>query len=99
MRNSFAGKVIVLLVANPRKPGTKGYDSWKLITPGMTYEAYRAAGGRYQDLNWDKERGWVMFEGETAPASPITEVLAAQAAELNKLNDEMNAEFLAAASV
>jgi len=65
-RASYSGRVIVPLVAtNPRKPGTVGFNSWNRITFGMTYDAYILAGGRRQDIDWDRARGWVKFADET----------------------------------
>ncbi len=42
---------------NPRREGTWGHKSFALIKDGMTYEAYKAAGGRNNDLMWDVEHG------------------------------------------
>jgi hypothetical protein len=54
----FAGKAIHLLVKdNPRKAGTHGWRSFEIVRkqPGISYEAYIAAGGRNNDLRWDVE--------------------------------------------
>ena len=59
----FAGKIIRKVESkNPRKEGTKGFESWNVLKGGMTYEQYVAAGGRRQDLAWDLERNWVKLE-------------------------------------
>lgn len=47
---------------NPRRVDSHGYRSWELIKDGMTYEEYRAAGGRPNDLQWDLDREWVSVE-------------------------------------
>lgn len=54
----YAGKVIVKLVdENPRREGTHGFNSWKLLRKNMTYEQYITAGGRREDLAWDLLKG------------------------------------------
>lgn len=56
--SQFSGKAIHLLVKdNPRKAGTHGHRSFEIVQkqPGITYEAYIAAGGRNNDLRWDIE--------------------------------------------
>lgn len=58
--SSLAGKSIIKLsVENPRREGTNGWKSWNLITVGMTYEQYVAAGGRRVDLAWDLKAGHI----------------------------------------
>jgi hypothetical protein len=53
-KSKFRGKFLYKLVdKNPRREGTWGYRSWELIQDGMSYEAYKAAGGRNNDLQWD----------------------------------------------
>lgn len=46
-------------VRNPRREGTYGHKSMQIIIDagdaGITYEAFIAAGGRSNDLNWDVE--------------------------------------------
>lgn len=59
-RSNYSGKKLFKKVdKNPRREGTCGYKSFALIKDGMTYEAYRSAGGRNNDLQWDLDRGWV----------------------------------------
>lgn len=56
--SSLAGKTLVKLSAeNPRREGTNGWKSWNLISEGMTYEQFIAAGGRRVDLAWDLKAG------------------------------------------
>jgi hypothetical protein len=56
-KSKFRGKFLYKLVdKNPRREGTWGYRSWELIQDGMSYEAYKAAGGRNNDLQWDIDR-------------------------------------------
>jgi hypothetical protein len=60
--SQFAGKKLFPATAdNPRAAGTGGHRSFAIIAdqPGLTYEAFRVAGGRRQDLAWDVARGWV----------------------------------------
>lgn len=58
--SSLAGKTIVKISAeNPRREGTNGWKSWNLITAGMKYEQYVAAGGRRVDLAWDIKAGHI----------------------------------------
>jgi DNA-binding MarR family transcriptional regulator len=59
-RPKLAGQKIYKLVQeNPRRVGTHGHKSFALIKDGMTYEAYKAAGGRNNDLSWDIDHGFV----------------------------------------
>lgn len=46
---------------NPRKPGTAGHTAHQIVLdkPGLTFEEYRAAGGRTIDLEWDLMHGWL----------------------------------------
>jgi hypothetical protein len=61
--SEFSGKVIRKLVEkNPRKEGTKGFESWSVLRDGMTYDKYIEAGGRRQDLAWDLAHKWVKME-------------------------------------
>lgn len=58
--STLAGKTIVKLSAeNPRREGTNGWKSWNLISEGMTYEQFIAAGGRRVDLAWDIKAGHI----------------------------------------
>lgn len=58
--SSLAGKRLYKKVeANPRRAGTHGFTSFALIKDGMTYEEYRLAGGRSNDLAWDIAHGFV----------------------------------------
>lgn len=44
--SAFAGKRIIRLVKeNPRRAGTRGYKSWRVIKKGMVYEDFLKAGG------------------------------------------------------
>jgi hypothetical protein len=57
---AHAGKKLFKVAKeNPRRQGTLGYNSFKVIKDGMTYEQYIAKGGRLVDLNWDIEKGYV----------------------------------------
>jgi hypothetical protein len=59
-KKMFLGHTIFKLIpTNPRRDTAVGYTSWEILKDGMTYEEYILAGGRYQDLHWDFERGWV----------------------------------------
>lgn len=55
----LVGKIYRIVKGNPRKEGTHGFNSYALITDGMTVEAYLAAGGRNNDLRWDIEKKFV----------------------------------------
>lgn len=44
---------------NPRREGTHGWTSFDRLKSGMTYEEYRLAGGRSNDLAWDIKHGYV----------------------------------------
>lgn len=58
-RSQYSGKKIYKLVdKNPRREGTCGWKSFNLIKDGMTYEQYKAAGGRNSDLAWDIDHGF-----------------------------------------
>lgn len=59
-RSGFSGKKLYKKVdGNPRREGTWGWKSFNLIKDGMTYEQYKAGGGRNNDLTWDIEHGFV----------------------------------------
>jgi DNA-binding MarR family transcriptional regulator len=59
-RSNLSGKHIYRISkTNPRREGTHGYKSFALIKDGMTFEAYRQAGGRNNDLAWDLDHGFV----------------------------------------
>ncbi len=46
--------IIPLVKENPRREGTHGHTSFALIpSVGITYEEYKARGGRNNDLAWD----------------------------------------------
>jgi hypothetical protein len=49
---------------NPRREGTFGWHSYEIIRkkPGITYEDYRKAGGRPNDLAWDIDHQYVRTE-------------------------------------
>lgn len=54
----FAGKVLIPLVdENPRREGSAGYDNWKLIKKGMTFEQYVEKGGEVGKLRTEIARG------------------------------------------
>jgi hypothetical protein len=58
-RSHYSGKKLYRLVdKNPRREGTCGWKSFALIKDGMTYEQYKAAGGRNSDLAWDIAHGF-----------------------------------------
>lgn len=53
---AFAGKKLhPIVVTNPRQAGSHGWHSLKIVldNPGITYEDYKVAGGRNNDLRWD----------------------------------------------
>lgn len=59
-RSKFTGKRIYKVVSdNPRRKGTHGYNSFELLKDGMSFEEYKAAGGRNNDLQWDLDKGFV----------------------------------------
>lgn len=58
--SQYAGKKLHRLVStNPRREGTAGWTSFNCLRNGMTYEEYRLAGGRSNDLAWDVAHGFV----------------------------------------
>ena len=74
----YSGKYIAKLVpTNPRRKKSKnvegtvsfGYRNFEKITNGISYEEYRARGGRPNDLNWDIEHGHVAVYDTEAEAS------------------------------
>ena len=71
-RGKFSGTFLVLVepsAKNPRKPDTFGYRSYEILRLAkkpVSYEDYRTAGGRDNDLGYDidKLRIRVTFEGK-----------------------------------
>jgi hypothetical protein len=61
--SKFAGKTIrTTLKDNPRREGTHGFKSFQIILKSkgaISYEAYKAAGGRNNDLQWDVNHSYV----------------------------------------
>ncbi len=56
------------LSTNPRKVGTVGHKSYAILLAAggtMAYGAYLKAGGRPEDANWDRARGWALLGDET----------------------------------
>lgn len=49
---------------NPRRAGSHGHNSLQIILddPGITYEDFRARGGRTNDLRWDINAGRVVVK-------------------------------------
>jgi DNA-binding MarR family transcriptional regulator len=69
-RGGFAGKYIFKLVqTNPRREGTHGWNSFNIVTDGMSYEDYKRAGGRNNDLQWDIDHNF-LTTGDTADEKP-----------------------------
>jgi hypothetical protein len=61
--SKFAGKQIICLRKdNPRREGTCGWKSYNILLKNkgkMSYDAYKAAGGRNNDLQWDLDHNFV----------------------------------------
>jgi hypothetical protein len=58
--HKFDGMTITKLVSrNPRREGTAGWDDWKLIRNGMSFEAFKRAGGVRRILEENIARGFV----------------------------------------
>lgn len=56
----FDGTTITKCVGtNPRREGTEGWDDWKLIRSGMTYESFLKRGGSRRRLEENIKRGFV----------------------------------------
>jgi hypothetical protein len=55
-------RIIRNVVPNPKQPGTKTYERFKLYTEGMTVEQYLILGGTRDDLNWDAKRGYITLD-------------------------------------
>lgn len=71
-RCSFSGMRLYRLVAgNPRRAGTHGFTSFALIKDGMTYEDYRKAGGRNNDLQWDIDKKFIELRADGVAAPPV----------------------------
>lgn len=66
--NPYAGKTILQLAEkNPRHPDTQGYFSFEIVRKAggkITYEEFKARGGRPQDLKWDLDHGYVKLAGK-----------------------------------
>jgi hypothetical protein len=58
--HKFDGMTITKLVLrNPRREGTAGWDDWKLIRNGMSFEAFKRAGGVRRILEENIARGFI----------------------------------------
>ena len=56
---------------NPKKPGTKSYDSYEHYKGATTYEEFTDLGGRSDQLLWDYRKGYLQIEaGEIENFSP-----------------------------
>lgn len=62
-------ELVRCLPVNPRREGTHGYASWEVLTTGMTFSEYLAAGGRRTDLVWDVARGNTKLVGGALPVA------------------------------
>lgn len=63
--SKFKGlRIFKLIDVNPRREGTLGHANWELIEDGMTYEEYKAAGGRRKDLQNDIDYGRIQVRYE-----------------------------------
>ena len=51
---------------NPKRPGTKCYEHFKLYRDGMTVADYLKVGGTRGDVNWDVAHGFIKV---VAPAA------------------------------
>ncbi len=64
--SKFSGKTLTpspeVANANPRKAGSHGWHSLEIVrsNPGLTWEAFKEAGGRGNDLDWDISKGNVI---------------------------------------
>lgn len=47
---------------NPRKVGSHGWRNFKLYRDGMTYDEFRAAGGRNMHFQWDLRHGFIVLK-------------------------------------
>jgi hypothetical protein len=84
-RSGFNGKFIFKISkTNPRREGTHGWKSWNLLQDGMSFEEYRKAGGRNNDLQWDLDKGFCELrdskDGAPAKTPPPAKAKAAAAA-------------------
>lgn len=52
-----------LVKGNPRKEGTHGFNSFAIITDGMSVREYLEKGGRLNDLAWDLAHAYVELKG------------------------------------
>ena len=48
---------------NPKKPGTKSYDSYEHYKGAVTYAEFTDLGGRSDQLLWDYRKGYLQIEG------------------------------------
>jgi hypothetical protein len=66
-QSQFSGrKIVTKLKENPRRADTFGHASFEIVlaagAKGISYEDYRAAGGRPNDLQWDLDHDYVTLK-------------------------------------
>lgn len=66
-QSQFSGrKIVTKLKENPRREGTHGHASFQIVlnagAKGISYEEYRLAGGRSNDLQWDLDHDYVTLK-------------------------------------
>ena len=70
----YDGKILTPTVSkNPRKEGTHGYRSFEILLAnpkGISYQSYKEAGGRNNDLTWDVDRNRVSISDDTNAVKP-----------------------------
>lgn len=47
---------------NPKQPGSKAYEAYKLYRNGMTVSEFLSLGGSRKDLVWDAKRGFITLD-------------------------------------
>jgi hypothetical protein len=53
------GRIIEVLVANPKREGSQTYARFNLYQTGMTVGEFLAAGGKSVDIAWDEAHGFI----------------------------------------
>jgi len=70
--------VISVLVANPKRPGSRAAERFSRYIDGMTISEALGAGIRWDDIRWDAERNYVAISGDLPRQKSHSRVVSTQ---------------------